>query len=432
MVETSVPYAKRNRRELQREYLSQKMRYDAFMAQGLQLGMSRGKPGLEQLRISEGMLTAIGGIDACYAVNGVDCRNYGLLDGIPEAKEIFSDLLKIPPEHIIVCGNSSLNIMYDTVARAMLYGVLGSTPWKCLPRVRFLCPSPGYDRHFAICESLGIEMIPIPMRPTGPDMDLVEQYVNHDPTVKGIWCVPKYSNPDGFTYSDETVDRFAALTPAAEDFRIFWDDAYAIHHLYAHGDSLKNLFSALTAVGKADMAYIFSSTSKITFPGSGIAMIASGARNIAEIKKIMSVQTIGFDKMNMLRHVRFFGNADGVRAHMLRHADLLRPKFETVLGALEDELSALGVGHWNSPRGGYFISFYAMPGCAKRIWTLMRDCGVVMTKAGATFPYGTDPEDSNLRIAPSYPSITELSQAARVFCCCVRLASLEKLLEADG
>lgn len=429
MAEKMIPYKERTIRELKEEYAAQKARYDTFAAQGLKLDMSRGKPCREQLRISEGMLTAINEIDACYAVNGVDCRNYGLLDGIPEAKQIFSDLLKIPGENIIVCGNSSLNIMYDTVARNMLYGVLGSEPWSHLEKVRFLCPVPGYDRHFAICESLGIEMINIPMTPQGLDMDMVEQYVNNDPTVKGIWCVPKYSNPDGFTYSDEVVDRFAALTPAAADFRIFWDDAYAIHHLYDDKrDHLKNLFKALRQAGKENMAYIFASTSKITFPGSGIAMIASGNENIAQIKEVMSVQTIGFDKMNMLRHVRFFGNADGVRAHMERHAQLLRPKFEIVLQALARELGPLEIGHWNEPRGGYFISLYTMPGCAKRVWQLMKECGVVMTKAGATYPYGKDPEDANLRIAPSYPSEEDLIQAAKILCCCVRVASLEKLL----
>ena len=431
MVETSVPYAKRNRRELQREYLSQKMRYDAFMAQGLQLDMSRGKPGLEQLRISEGMLTAIGGIDACYAVNGVDCRNYGLLDGIPEAKEIFSDLLKIPPEHIIVCGNSSLNIMYDCVARSVMFGVMGSTPWCKLDKVKFLCPVPGYDRHFGITEQFGFEMINIPLLEDGPDMDMVEEYVNNDPAVKGIWCVPLYSNPTGTVYSDEVVKRFANLKPAAEDFRIYWDNAYAIHHLYEEKQgSLLNIIDECAKAGNPDMVYQFCSTSKVTFSGAGIAAMSASPANIADVKSRMKWATIGFDKINQLRHVRFFKDYDGLTEHMKLHANVIRPKFQALLEKLDKELGELGIATWTNPLGGYFISFNAMEGCAKKIVAKCKEAGLVMTGAGAAFPYGNDPQDSNIRIAPTMPSPEELTIAADLFVTCVKLVSVEKLLEA--
>ena len=427
-METILPYSERSEEELRAELEILRGRYRSYVQKGYHLDMSRGKPGKSQLAINRGMLTAIGDIDECYSVSGTDCRNYGLLDGIPEAKAIFADILDIPADNIIVCGNSSLNIMYDTVARAMLYGIGGNEPWSKLPEVRFLCPVPGYDRHFSICESFGIKMIPVPMREDGPDMEIVADYVNRDPAVKGIWCVPKYSNPDGITYSDEVVRAFAALEPAAPDFRIFWDNAYPVHDLYLPGDRLLNLYRLLSECGKENMAYFFSSTSKITFPGSGIAMIASGAENVAEIKRIMSVQTIGFDKMNMLRHVRFFGDADGVREHMKQHASLIRPKFEIVLNELQRQLGSLGVAHWSRPRGGYFISLYMEEGSAKRVFTLCRECGVTMTTAGATYPYGQDPHDSNLRIAPTYPEVEELAIAVEVFCCCVRIADLEKRL----
>lgn len=422
------PYAEMSAAELTAELSAQESLYGASLEKHYQLDMSRGKPSADQLALTKGLNEVLCGTDNFMSSSGIDCRNYGLLDGIPEIKQIFSDILEIPMDNIIVCGNSSLNIMYDTVARCMLYGVPGGEPWCRQGEVRFLCPSPGYDRHFSICQSLGIKMVPIPMTPTGPDMDQVEKYVNNDPRVKGIWCVPKYSNPDGITYSDETVRRFAALKPASQDFRIFWDNAYVIHDLAEEKDTLLNLFQLLRGTENEDILYEFTSTSKITFPGSGVAAIASSDRNIAQIKSIMSVQTIGHDKMNMLRHVRFFSNADGIRAHMEKHADILRPRFNIVLDAFEKELAPTGTCRWHRPRGGYFISLFVPDGCAKEVYRLASECGIRLTPAGATFPYGKDPHDSNLRIAPSYPTVKELQLAVGVLCNCVKIAALQKLL----
>jgi len=398
-------------------------------SKGYSLNMARGKPGKSQLELAMPMLDVINSSSDMNTILGTDTRNYGDLDGIGECRRLIADMMEVQKDNVIVCGNSSLNIMYDTVARSMNFGVNGSTPWHKLEKVKFLCPVPGYDRHFKITEQFGIEMINIPLDADGPDMDLVEQYVNNDAAVKGIWCVPKYSNPTGSSYSDETVRRFANLKPAAEDFRIFWDNAYCIHHLYDDkNDVILNILDECAKAGNPDMVYIFASTSKISFPGAGVAAIASSIKNIESILSYMTVQTIGHDKINQLRHVRFFKDIDGLRSHMKKHSDILRPKFEAVLDTLQTELGELGVGSWISPRGGYFISFDAMPGCAKRIVALCKELGIVLTGAGATYPYGKDPEDSNIRIAPSFPSAEDMATASRVFVLCVKLASVEKLL----
>ena len=404
--------------------------FEAIKEKGLKLDMSRGKPSQAQLDLSMGMMDVLSSDSNLFCAEGVDCRNYGVLDGIKEAKQLFADMMEVPKDNIIIFGNSSLNVMYDTVARAMTHGILGSTPWAKLDKVKFLCPVPGYDRHFAITEFFGIEMIPVPMTENGPDMDIVEKYVENDPAVKGIWCVPKYSNPQGITYSDETVHRFARLNPAAEDFRIFWDNAYGIHHLYEDKqDYLVEIFMECKREGHPDMVYKFGSTSKISFPGSGIAAIAGSDANMAEIRKMMSVQTIGHDKVNQLRHVKFFKNIHGMVTHMKKHAEILRPKFEAVLDCLDRELTGLEIGTWIRPRGGYFISFDSMEGCAKAIVAKAKEAGLIMTPAGATFPYGKDPKDTNIRIAPSFPTPEELELAAKVFVLSVKLVSVEKLLE---
>lgn len=404
--------------------------YAEAKAKGLALDMSRGKPSAKQLDVSLGLLDTINSSSDLKTLDGTDCRNYGVLDGIPEAKKLMADMMGTTPDHVIVYGNASLNIMYDQISRAYTHGILGNTPWCKLDKVKFLCPVPGYDRHFAITERFGIEMINIPMSESGPDMGMVEEYVSNDASVKGIWCVPKYSNPQGYTYSEETVKRMAALKPAAEDFRIFWDNAYVIHDLYDDNkDEIADIISECEKAGNPDMVFEFASTSKVSFPGSGIAALATSANNIADIKKQLTIQTIGHDKLNQLRHVRFFKDINGLKEHMRKHAEFIRPKFEAVESVLEEELSGLGIGSWTEPKGGYFISFDAMDGCAKAIVAKCKEAGVKLTGAGATFPYGKDPKDSNIRIAPSFPTPEEIKQAADLFVLCVKLVSVEKLLE---
>ena len=404
--------------------------YAEAKAKGLALDMSRGKPSAKQLDVSLGLLDTINSSSDLKSLDGTDCRNYGVLDGIPEAKKLMADMMGTTPDHVIVYGNASLNIMYDQISRAYTHGILGNTPWCKLDKVKFLCPVPGYDRHFAITERFGIEMINIPMSESGPDMGMVEEYVSKDASVKGIWCVPKYSNPQGYTYSEETVKRMAALKPAAEDFRIFWDNAYVIHDLYDDNkDEIADIISECEKAGNPDMVFEFASTSKVSFPGSGIAALATSANNIADIKKQLTIQTIGHDKLNQLRHVRFFKDINGLKEHMRKHAEFMRPKFEAVERVLEEELGGLGIGSWTEPKGGYFISFEAMDGCAKAIVAKCKEAGVKLTGAGATFPYGKDPKDSNIRIAPSFPTPEEMKQAADLFVLCVKLVSVEKLLE---
>lgn len=412
--------------ELKKELTQQ---FDEVKAKGLSLDMSRGKPGKDQLDLSMPMLDLVNAGSDMKCENGMDCRNYGVLDGIPEAKRLLSSMIDTDSEHVIVFGNSSLNIMFDTVSRCMLKGVLGSTPWCKLDKVKFLCPSPGYDRHFKVTEFFGIEMITVPMLPDGPDMDVVEELVSKDEAIKGIWCVPKYSNPQGYTYSDETVRRFANLKPAAKDFRIFWDNAYCVHHLYEEDqDSLLDIITECEKAGNPDLVLEFASTSKVSFPGAGVSVLVASKANLEEVKKYITTQTIGHDKINQLRHVRFFKDVEGIEEHMMKHAALIRPKFEAVLNTLDRELSGLDIGQWTKPKGGYFISFDSMEGCAKAIVAKTKEAGVVMTGAGATFPYGKDPKDSNIRIAPTLPSAQELALAAEIFVLSVKLVSVEKLL----
>ena len=424
-------YKDLSKEELRALHQELALAYEDAKGKGLSLNMARGKPGASQLDLSLPMLDVINSGSDMKTMLGNDTRNYGDLDGIGECRRLMAEMMGVQKDNVIICGNSSLNIMYDTVSRSMMKGVNGSTPWCKLDTVKFLCPVPGYDRHFAITEYFGIEMINIPLYADGPDMDLVEQYVNNDPAVKGIWCVPKYSNPTGISYSDEVVRRFANLKPAAEDFRIYWDNAYCIHHLYEDKqDQILNILEECEKAGNPNMVYIFASTSKISFPGSGVSAIATSMENEKFIMSQMTIQTIGHDKINQLRHAKYFKNLAGLEEHMKKHADLMRPKFEAVLEVLEKELAGLEIGSWIKPRGGYFISFDAMEGCAKAIVAKCKEAGVIMTGAGATFPYGKDPKDSNIRIAPSFPTPEEMALAADLFVLCVKLVSVEKLLEA--
>lgn len=424
------PYKVMTRKELMAQKAELDRQFADAKGKGLQLDMSRGKPEPAQLDMGMGLLDALNSDSDMKSMEGMDTRNYGLLTGITEARHLMADVMDVSADNVIVFGNSSLSIMYDMISRSVTHGVMGSTPWCKLDKVKFLCPVPGYDRHFAITQHFGIEMILIPMTPTGPDMDLVEEYVSEDEAVKGIWCVPKYSNPQGITYSDETVRRFAALKPAAKDFRIYWDNAYAVHHLYEDKqDTLLEILSACEKAGNPDMVYEFCSTSKISFSGAGIAAMACSTANMEDVKKTLTLRTIGYDKVNQLRHARFFKNLEGMHNHMKKHADIIRPKFEAVLAVLEKELGGLEIGEWTKPLGGYFISFEAMEGCAKEIVAKCKELGVVLTGAGATFPYGKDPKDSNIRIAPTYPTAEEMAEATDVFVLCVKLVSVEKLLQ---
>ena len=421
-------YTEMSETELKEQLAVLTKEYEAAKAKGLKLDMSRGKPSPAQLDVSNEMLDIVNSETGCVSDSGTDCRNYGIMEGIPEARQLMGDFLRVPKENVFVCGNASLNIMYDCVSSAMLFGIMGSTPWCHLDKVKFLCPVPGYDRHFKITELMGIEMINIPMTENGPDMDMVEKLVSSDSSIKGIWCVPKYSNPQGIVYSDETVKRFAALKPAAKDFRIYWDNAYALHYIYDENIEIPEILSECAKAGNPDLVYEFCSTSKISFAGGGISANASSEANLKWISKRMNVETISYDKINQLRHARYFKNGHGLRAHMRKHAEFLRPKFDVVLETLDRELTGLGAGSWMKPMGGYFISFDAVPGCAKAIVNKCKEAGVVLTGAGATYPYGKDPDDSNIRIAPSYPTLEELKQAAELFTLCAKLATVEKLL----
>ena len=423
-------YKDMTKEELEREIKALKKDYKKYQDMDLRLDMSRGKPCREQLDISMGMLDALNSEADLSCADGTDCRNYGVLTGIEEAKVLLGDMMENNPDNIIIYGNSSLNVMYDTIARAMTHGILGNTPWCKLDKVKFLCPVPGYDRHFGITEYFGIEMIAVPMSPEGPDMDMVEKLVSEDETIKGIWCIPKYSNPQGYSYSDETVRRFARLKPAANDFRIFWDNAYGIHHLYDDKeDYIVEILAECKKVGNPDMVYKFASTSKISFPGGGIAALATSPNNMEDILSQLKHQTIGHDKVNQLRHVRFFKDIHGMTEHMKKHAAIIRPKFEAVLQTLENRLGGLEIGEWTKPIGGYFISFDSLDGCAKEIVDKAKKAGVVMTNAGATWPYGKDPHDSNIRIAPTYPNLEDLKLAAELFTLCVRLVSAQKIYD---
>ncbi len=423
-------YKELNRDELLALKADLEAAYEEAKGKGLKLDMSRGKPGVSQLDMGMGLLDALDSSSNMKSMDGLDVRNYGGLEGIEEAKHLMADIMGVNPENVIVCGNASLTIMFDSVCRSVTHGVMGSTPWCRLEKVKFLCPVPGYDRHFAITQHFGIEMINVPMTPQGPDMDMVERLVAEDEAVKGIWCVPKYSNPQGYSYSDETVRRFANLKPAAKDFRIYWDNAYAIHHLYEdRQDEILDILGECEKAGNPDMVYEFCSTSKVSFSGAGIAAMATSKANMEDIRKSLKIQTIGYDKVNQLRHVRYFKDYEGLKNHMRKHAALMRPKFEAVLSILSRELEGLGIGTWTSPNGGYFISFEAMEGCAKAIVAKCKEAGMVLTGAGATYPYGRDPKDSNIRIAPSFPTPEEMAQATELFVLCVKLVSVNKLLE---
>ena len=421
-------YLEMSKEELAEEIEALRAEYRRYQGLELELDMSRGKPCRDQLDLSMGMMDALNSNADLSCEDGTDCRNYGVLEGIHEAKVLIGDMMENNPDNILIYGNSSLNVMYDQIARSFSHGVMGNTPWYKLDKVKWLCPVPGYDRHFGITEYFNIEMIPVPMTPNGPDMDMVEKLVSEDKAIKGIWCVPKYSNPQGYSYSDETVRRFARLRPAARDFRIFWDNAYGVHHLYeGQQDYLIEILEECKKAGSPDLVYKFSSTSKITFPGSGIAAIATSANNLEDIKAQLKNQTIGHDKVNQLRHVRFFKDIHGMTEHMRKHAAVLRPKFETVENIFEENLGGLGIAEWTKPNGGYFISFDGMEGTARLIVDRAMKAGVKLTPAGSTWPYHKDPHDSNIRIAPTYPTLEDLSTAAKLFTVCVKLVSAEKL-----
>lgn len=426
-------YAYMTHDELQAEYAALQQEFEEVKTKQLKLNMARGKPSKDQLDLSMDMLNNLTTLKDCTAEDGTDCRNYGVLDGLPEAKRLMASMLDDKPVNVLIFGQSSLTIMYDSIARYWNFGALGSTPWCKLDSVKWLCPVPGYDRHFGVTEAFGIELIPVAMDGNGPVMDEIEALVANDAAIKGIWCVPKYSNPSGVTYSDEVVKRLASMKCAAEDFRIFWDNAYCVHHLSSDTgkqDQLLDIGKACEEAGNPNRYIKFASTSKITFPGAGLAALASSPENVSEIKKRMGVQAIGYDKLNQLRHVKFLRNAEGIAAHMAKHAEILAPKFALVEEKLSDGLSELGGFSWSKPRGGYFVSFDVPEGCAKQTVALAKEAGVVLTGAGATWPYGKDPHDSNIRIAPSLPPLEELDAALDVLVLCAKLAYLQKLTQA--
>lgn len=424
-------YVELTNEEIKSEFSSLQKEYEIYKNLNLKLDMSRGKPCKEQLDLSMDLMSVLDRDSNLICKDGTDCRNYGSLGGIEEARELLASFMENDIKNILIYGNSSLNVMYNTIMQAFVFGIMGSTPWSKLEKVKFICPVPGYDRHFAICEEFGIEMINVKMTDIGPDMDTVEKLVAEDDSIKGIWCVPKYSNPDGYSYSDETVRRFARLKPKAKDFRIFWDNAYTVHHLYGDPhmqDYLIEILGECEKAGNPDIVYKFGSTSKICFPGSGIASLATSDNNIADIKKHLKVQTIGYDKVNELRHVRYFKNLYGIKEHMRAHAKIIKPKFDLVITEFEKNLKDLDIASWTNPRGGYFVSFYAMHGTAKRVIKLCKDVGLTLTEAGSAYPYHKDPDDSNIRIAPTYPTMDELTKALKVFICAVKMAACEKLL----
>ena len=426
-------YNSMSKDELQKELEGLKREYSDICAQNIALDMSRGKPGADQLELSMGLLDVLKSDSAIESESGLDLRNYGVLDGIPEAKKLMADIMDTKPENVIVFGNASLTIEYDLISQAYSHGIMGNTPWCKLDKVKWLCPVPGYDRHFGITEYFGIEMINVPLYEDGPDMDMVEELVANDESIKGIWCVPKYANPSGTSYSDETVKRMANLKPAAKDFRIFWDNAYVIHHLYddvENQDSLLDIISECEKAGNPDMVYELASTSKITFPGAGVAALATSPNNVEDVKSRMTVQTIGYDKINQLRHVKFFGDFDGVKAHMSKHAALIRNKFEAVLNCLNTELAPANIAKWTNPKGGYFISLDVCDGCAKKVVAMCKDAGMVLTGAGATYPYKNDPKDSNIRIAPTYVTPEELKMASHILVVCTKIDTIEKMVNA--
>lgn len=416
--------------ELTKERARVLKEYEKLKALKLNLNMARGKPSVEQINLSRGLLDVVNSESCCILKDGTDCLNYGVLDGIPEIKELFAPVLGVAPDQVFVGGNSSLSMMFDIISFFMTHGVLGFEPWTRQGKIKFLCPCPGYDRHFAILEHFNIEAIPVPMTIAGPDMSIVENLVAKDRTIKGIFCVPKYSNPQGITYSDETVKRFSALATLAEDFRIFWDNAYAIHDLSDPPARLLNIMDECEKNGTQDLPLIFCSTSKITFPGAGVAFLGASKKNLSAIKNFYSAKTIGFDKINQLRHVRYFKDYRGLLSHMKKHQDILKPKFDLVINALKSEFTGNEVISFTEPTGGYFISVDVMPGCAKKVVALCKNIGLILTDAGATFPYGIDKKDSNIRLAPSYPTLDELNVAIYAFCVAVKLATLEKLLKS--
>lgn len=421
-------YSEMSKEELMSEKNALQEKYEEFKNAGLSLDMSRGKPGSEQLDISMPMLDVLTSESECKTDEGVDCRNYGILDGIPAVKKMFADILGVSTDEVFVGGNSSLNMMFDTISCLMTQGVSGCEPWIKQGGIKFLCPVPGYDRHFGVTEYYGIEMINVPMDSNGPDMDLVEKLVSSDEKIKGIWCVPKYSNPTGITYSDEVVRRFAALKPAAKDFRIIWDNAYVIHDVTDNGDTLLNIMDECKKNGNEDLPIIFTSTSKITFPGAGVAVMACSENNMKVFKGRYQFQTIGYDKLNQLRHLRYLKDSSGLIAYMEKHKAVIAPKFKCVLDMLENNVKETGCAKWQNPNGGYFVSVDVLEGTAKEVVRLCKEAGVVLTGAGATYPYGKDPKDSNIRIAPSYPSVEELAMAMQIFCVCTKLAAVTKLL----